>query len=157
MILVPHIIVGAVIGGKIHNFWLVAILGLVSHFILDQIPHWDYLTHQEIVDFRKGKKIRTILKTSIDVIIGLIFLFIFICNHQFNFDQLVLIIVGVFFSILPDLVWGLSMIFNNKILLKYRDFNDKIGYKSKKEGKITFLGLFTQILVIIVVLFAFFF
>ncbi|MCX6730050.1 MAG: hypothetical protein NT058_00935 [Candidatus Portnoybacteria bacterium] len=150
MILFPHIIVGAVIGSKVNNFWLVAILGLVSHLILDQIPHWDYLTYQDVTDFKKGKKLKTILKASIDIITGFVFLFIFICNYQLSFKQLMLIIVGIFFSVLPDFIWGLSMIFDNKTLFKYRNFNNKIHCKTQKEGKITFLGIFSQIAIIAV-------
>jgi hypothetical protein len=158
MILAPHMIVGAVIGAKVHNFWLVAILSTISHFILDKMPHFDYLTNQEITNFRKGKKFKIILKTLIDVIVGLILLFVLVCNRQLTSAQLILVIVGVFFSVLPDFIWGLSMIFDSKILNKYRNFKARINYqvKTEKEGKITFLGTFTQILVIIVALLVFF-
>lgn len=152
MVLAPHIIVGALIGSRIHSFWIVAILGLVSHFVLDQIPHWDYLSYQDVINFKKGKKTKAILKTFIDVVVGLILLFVFICSHQLTSDQLTLVIVGAFFSVLPDFIWGLSMIFDNKILSKYRDFNNRINYKSKKEDKPTLLELFTQIVVIAIAL-----
>ncbi|MFH1129139.1 MAG: hypothetical protein V1686_00160 [Patescibacteria group bacterium] len=152
MVLLPHIIVGAVIGSKIDSFGLVALLAIIFHFILDQIPHWDYLTYQDAVDFKKNKKIKIILKTSIDVIAGLIVFFVCVFNHQLDFRQIMLVVVGIFFSVLPDFIWGLSMIFNNKIFSKYRDFNNKINYKSQKEGRPTFLELFTQIIVIAIAL-----
>jgi len=42
MLLTPHILVGALIGFKIQNPWLVFILAIISHFALDAIPHREY-------------------------------------------------------------------------------------------------------------------
>ena len=42
MILLAHTITGAIIGEKISNPFLVSLIALISHFILDRIPHWNY-------------------------------------------------------------------------------------------------------------------
>ena len=154
MILTPHIIVGAVIGAKIHNFWLIAILGLLSHFILDKIPHWDYT--QAIKKFLATNKFKYliifILKVFTDFVFGFIIAIIIFLNSALPFNSLQYILMGVLFSILPDVVLGTSFLFKNSIIAqKYFVFHKKYLHfkkESEKEGVITFLGIFSQIIVI---------
>ena len=40
MIITPHIVTGMVIGKELGNPFLVSVLALSSHFVLDIIPHW---------------------------------------------------------------------------------------------------------------------
>jgi hypothetical protein len=45
MWVIVHLYVGLALGSALHwPFWLVAIIAIGSHVILDLIPHWDY-TH----------------------------------------------------------------------------------------------------------------
>jgi hypothetical protein len=39
---VAHSTFGAAIGSKVRSPWLAGALGLLSHALLDMIPHWDY-------------------------------------------------------------------------------------------------------------------
>ena len=43
MVLVPHMLVGAAIGSQVSSYWLAFLFGLMSHYLLDSLPHWDYL------------------------------------------------------------------------------------------------------------------
>lgn len=43
MILASHIVVSGLLGTTTNNYFLAAVFGFVSHYLLDAIPHWDYL------------------------------------------------------------------------------------------------------------------
>ncbi|MFZ5559265.1 MAG: hypothetical protein ACOZAL_00505 [Patescibacteria group bacterium] len=162
MIFTPHIILGAAIGAKTHNLGLIIILGLLSHFIMDKIPHWDY-SWSGIKTFKKTNDFKTLffdfLKIATDCIFGLLIVFLVSWYRNFlNFNYLPFILFGIFISILPDITIGLSWLSTGratrhiKLLEKYHYPKDK-----EKEGKITFLGLTTEILVIIISIITLFF
>ena len=156
MILTPHIIVGAVIGAKTQDLGLIVILALLSHFIMDKLPHWDYDLPAVFREFRENKKIKPLVsdfvKMAIDITIGLLIVFIIIWYKNFlNFDYLPFILFGIFISLLPDIIFGLAFLVPSKIARKINKIGGFLHCKYKeKEGKITFLGLATQIIVIII-------
>lgn len=167
MIAIPHIVVGAAIGAKTHNLGLIIIFSLLGHWIMDRIPHWDYASLKNIVDFQQTKKIKYLLiflrKLSVDILVGLlIVLGIIISKKNFDLNSLIFIVIGIFFSILPDIALTIITLFvdseKNKFAKGYLDFHKKfLHFKHKeKEGQITFLGLLTQIVVIICALIGFF-
>jgi hypothetical protein len=41
MLIITHLVAGFLIGSLVNNQILVVILGLLSHYIMDAIPHWD--------------------------------------------------------------------------------------------------------------------
>lgn len=160
MILLPHIIMGATIGAKTQNLGLIIILGLLSHFILDKIPHWDY-SIKDIENFRKTKNFKkliiNLIKTTLDGSIGLLIVFLVLWQKNLvNFDYLIFVFFGIFISTLPDILAILSKITDNNFLNAFTKFHDFIHFKNQKEGKITFLGFFSQIVIIIISLFLFF-
>ena len=74
MIITPHLLVGAAIGAKTHNLGLIIILGLLSHLILDKIPHWDY-----------GEKLEKLPHDKFFVKnLMILFLKIAIFHHEYN-------------------------------------------------------------------------
>ena len=155
MIFTPHIIVGAAIGAKMHNLGLIVILGLLTHFIMDRIPHWDY-SWLGIKNFKKTKNFKALfsdfLKMGIDCTLGLLIVFPFLWYKNFlNFNYLPFILLGIFVSLLPDIVFGLVRFLAGRPT-KYTEICEKnFHYKNKeKEGKITFLNISTEILVIII-------
>ena len=144
MILAPHIIVGAIIGAKIKKPFLVIILAFLSHFVLDAIPHWDYSI--------------TLLNVIIDVPIGLLIVFLAVrSKNMFNKNYLPYIALGIFASLLPDALWWISSLTNSRILDIYtQSIHHKIHYLPQKEGVLTFLGLSTQIVIVVISLLALF-
>jgi len=109
MILASHIIVSGLLGAKTNNYFLAIIFGLLSHYILDLIPHWDSYLSPEFKAKAKaedGKFIKEkffweeISKTVIDVSIGLGLLFIFLENS--SYINITAVFISVFFGILPD-------------------------------------------------------
>jgi len=159
MILSPHIIVGAVIGAKTQNLGLIILLGVLIHFIMDWIPHYDYKVLKYIEKFKKTKNLKSIfpllIKLFFDSMSGFLIVIILVLYKDI-FYLWPFILFGIFFSIFPDIILGFSLLFSSKkILKKYFAFHKKYLHFSKKkeEGKITFLGLITQIIVIIVSVF----
>jgi len=137
MILTPHIIVGAVIGAKIKKPFLIIILGFLSHFILDAIVHWDY-----------PMRLSNVL---IDVLIGILIVFLVARKKNIlNRHYVPYIILGIFASLLPDFLWWINAFVNNELLNNYTDLHHGIHYLNEKEGVITFLGLFSQVVVVII-------
>jgi hypothetical protein len=161
MVLTPHLLIGAAIGAKTHNLGLIIILGLLSHVALDKLPHWDY-ANPGISCFRKTKNYKKLFidlfKIAIDGFIGsLIALLIVVKTNQS--DDWKFILLGIFFSILPDIFLFSSHIFGSEnFSVNFKNFHHKFfhGPKTKKEGEITFLGLITEILVIILAILVFF-
>ncbi|TSD04208.1 MAG: Uncharacterized protein Athens071412_787 [Parcubacteria group bacterium Athens0714_12] len=163
MIISPHLIVGAAIGAKTNNLGLIIILGLISHLILDKIPHWDYAVFKNLEIFKKSRNLeyllKPFLKMFIDGFVGLIIVFLLIVFKNIPFNKLLFIGLGIFFSILPDI----ALIFSNLFIpekdnTRYFLFHEKYLHSHKeKEGKITFPGLATQILIITISLLLFFF
>lgn len=162
MILLPHIIIGATIGAKTQNLGLIIILGLLSHLILDRIPHWDY-SIKDIKNFRETKNFKkliiNLIEIAIDGSIGLLIVFLVLWQKNLlDFNFLPFIFFGIFVSVLPDILGILSEIIDNNFLNAFTKFHDFIHFKNQKEGKITFLSVFSQIIVIFIsLLFLFFF
>ena len=157
MIYTPHIIVGAAIGARTQDLGLIVIFAFLTHFIMDKLPHWDYAVRKGFEKFRKTKKIKyffwLLVKISIDTIIGLLIVLIVVWKNNL-FDLWPFIVLGIFFSLLPDFVVTLIYVFaKKKFTEKVLAFHFKYLHhpeNKEKEGRITFLGLFTEILVIII-------
>ena len=56
MTLASHIIISGLLGASTHNYFLAAIFGFVSHFIVDAIPHWDDYLSPEFDSRAKSEK-----------------------------------------------------------------------------------------------------
>jgi len=136
---------------------LIIILGILSHYILDFVPHWDYINHG-IKNFHKTKDFKALFldlfKIAIDGLIGLLIVLLVVWRKDLlNLNNLIFIILGIFFSILPDILLFAAIIFRGTLTQKYVDFHHKFLHCPKdkeKEGKITFLNISTEILVTII-------
>lgn len=111
MILASHIIVSGLLGATTQNYFLAAAIGLVSHYILDAIPHWDYLSSEFIskvkteIGFLKKKKFwQKLIKVTIDILIGFGLLsIIFIATLKNPVPKNIIpIFISIFFGVLPD-------------------------------------------------------
>jgi len=158
MVFTPHIIVGAAIGAKTQNLGLIVILGFLSHFIMDKLPHWEYDLPAVFREFRKNKKIKPLLsdfvKMTVDITIGiLIVFFILLYKNNLNFNYLPFILFGISISLLPDIISGFAFLVPGKTARRINKIGEFFHHKLKdkqKEGKITFLGLLTEILTIVI-------
>lgn len=153
MIITPHLLLGAAIGAKIKHFGWIIVLGIVSHFILDKIPHWDY--EVGLKKFSKQKSYKALfisfLKITIDGLIGLIIVFFIIWQKEITeIRYFSFVLVGILASLLPDFILGTILLFYNKfgnLAKNYVNFHENIAHYKKHITKPTLLGLGTEIIV----------
>jgi hypothetical protein len=144
MIETCHILAGAAIAGKTQNPFLGLLFALLSHYLLDFIPHEEYPVN-------RGEKIwktplREMLKAVVDLSFGFLIVFILSKNTA-------LALAGGFFAIIPDALTLFLYIFpENKLLKLHYDFHiNKIHVLKTKIPR--FWRIVTQITVILVSVF----
>jgi len=142
MILLTHLLLGAVIGLKVKSFFLAIILAFLSHYFLDLFPHIEYPI-ENIKNNQWRKSFPDLLKIAIDFCLGIFIIFL-LSDNSFK------VYVCSFFAILPDGLTLLSQIIHNSLLNKHDHFHhDKIHIlKYKKIPK--FWRFLTQIVVVII-------
>ncbi|MBU1082897.1 hypothetical protein KKE14_00435 [Patescibacteria group bacterium] len=138
MLITPHLLAGAVIADKVGDFsWPVVVLALISHFILDAIPHRDEIDKNHL----SRKQIIAVL---IDLVVGIVLIWL-----VFREMNLMLAVFGAGVGILPDIVDNAPLIFksigHNKWWQDYHHFHGRIQQIKPNWG----VGLLTQIIVII--------
>lgn len=116
MILTTHALAGAAIGKNFDNPWLIIFLSLTLHYIMDSFRHGEYLDHKS---FFKN----TWWKVVLDFFIGLTIISVAIFSKNFSLRETFLILLGSFFSMLPDLFTVFYWKLNFKILKKLFDFH----------------------------------
>lgn len=130
MFLTVHAAAAAIIGKKVSSPILAFFLGILSHFILDTIPHGDQELGKKFFGFvfktipKEKKMVRILamygLLDAFILIIYIIFLF-----RTFDFaksDSVTWAIIG---GILPDVLVGLYILGSFKFLKWFYNFHDK--------------------------------
>ncbi len=160
MILASHIIVSGILGSRTQSYFLAAIIGLVSHYVLDAIPHWDYLPEFETEVRTKNNFIRTkkfwenICKVASDILLGFGALAIFVIFDKNT--NIVPLIISAVFSVLPDAILLLYWMTEWKIIkwnAKLQEFSHSLmrkkinpGVKSGIIAQIATVGIFFLIM-----------
>ncbi len=145
MIAIVHSIVGIAIGKKIKKPILSWIIALISHFILDMIPHSEYSLSPYLFNL-----------LSIDLLFS--FLILFLIVRKEKKEDILRIIIAFLLSILPDNLVFVERFFSGIILSipligefiltfikKFSQFHDSIHTTYSPN---VFLGTLIQILVI---------
>jgi len=105
-------LVGVVIGVQSPNVWTAFCFGLISHYILDFLPHWDYLNSLKV-----NNKLKMFVKIGLDFIIGVIIIFILI----WDYPQKLIIMSALIGSLLPDV---LEFFYANLKMKWFRPFHN---------------------------------
>ncbi|MEK7462937.1 MAG: hypothetical protein AAB621_01045 [Patescibacteria group bacterium] len=111
MILSLHSTTGAILASNSNSLEQAIILGIVSHYFLDSIPHVEY----KIKNIQKGDlkmAAKEFTKIFFDLLIGFIVILYLIQNK--SFDQSILILVGSFFALLSDGLYFTDCLIKNK-------------------------------------------
>lgn len=154
MLLSSHIVVSGLLGSQTNNYFLAAAAGLISHYVLDGIPHWDYYISPEFESkakseswsFLKGKFfLKELVKILADILIGLVLVFIFLKN--LDKVNLISASLSIFFGVLPDPLQLIYHVSRLKILKSNYEFQAAI----QKINPGFWTGIFTQIATIILV------
>jgi len=115
MVLTPHMLIGAAIGSQVSSSWLAFLFGLISHYLIDSIPHWEYIDRANASDPGHVKQI------LLDFVIGIILILALVWS-----DLNMIIVIAVMGSILPDFLHGMCYNFNIKWLKPHLLMHHKI-------------------------------
>ena len=115
MLLTVHASLAVLIGQHVKSSWLAFILGIISHFFLDAIPHGDK-------NIEKNGHIRKLIALAILDTISLgTFLAILFTHVHFAHPKIIAwAIIG---SIIPDISWGLKYLTKTKIFWPFPELN----------------------------------
>ncbi|MGB9911038.1 MAG: hypothetical protein ACPLKP_00290 [Microgenomates group bacterium] len=146
MLVVTHSLVGGLVASKISNPplnpWLTSPLLFIFHFFLDWIPHWDLG-----IGFKKRSKIINFLLGGFDLAVALIICwFIFQKNLPLN----PWLWLGIFFSILPDLL-EFPVLFLNWRIFPFSQIEILHSHYFHRKAKFL-VGILPQIVIILLVL-----
>jgi len=160
MWMTPHTLAGIAIVTKIQNPVISLPLAFASHYLLDFIPHW---TTRPSFHGKEGKVL--FFDFSISLGLGLFFAF----QYPFLSSEFLIIIAGAFLANLPDGLRVPQMLKHKKTeKLQDQHFLDSFHSKADQdvsvfngtifkflEGKI-WVGILTQIVIVLVCLFLIF-
>jgi len=152
MLIAPHVAVGAAIGLEINNPYLVVILAIISHFVLDMIPHYDsgtihYNEKKLVLDWRDW------LLITFDIILAGVIFWFFYRGSDFSFN----VFLGAAVSFGVDLIDKVFQIeIKNKkiafandrkipVISAMNKFHEKANYNLNP--KYWYWGVLTQIIV----------
>jgi hypothetical protein len=140
MLWIIHTLIGIIIGLLFNNPFIIIPVAFLSHFIFDAIPHWDGDFDKkrfEKTGIAKIKKSVFIIRT-IDMIFSMLLLAYFFYITKNNY-----LLLGVFFSLLPDFI----KIGYYGIINKIKFFKDYLIFHSKIQKETSILkGLIIQII-----------
>lgn len=103
MLETPHVLVATAIASKIPNPLLAIPLALMSHFILEKVPHWNPHLNSETEKYGQPTKQSTII-TAIDSTLALMTGSYFAFRVLPDVNHALTILAACFFSVLPDVV-----------------------------------------------------
>ncbi|HDH07819.1 MAG TPA: hypothetical protein ENG89_02265 [Candidatus Moranbacteria bacterium] len=115
MLLSTHSLTGAVVGKTFNNVWIIIILSIVLHYIIDVFRHGEYLN--------RNSKLNEFWKVAVDIIIGLAILGIIIYFSDLSQIKTRNVLIGTFFSMFPDLLTFLYWKLNFNFLKKSFDLH----------------------------------
>lgn len=144
MLLTPHILIGALIGFKIQNPWLVFILAIISHFILDAIPHREY----DIKALRRKKIdkqfIIELFQVITDLVIGVSTTIFFVWHSPSRNSA----ILGMMAAVIPDGITFLYWRTKFPIFKTITDFHRFTIHPKNNKNTPLIWGLGGQLLII---------
>lgn len=101
MLETPHVAVGAAIAVKIGNPYLALPLALLSHVVLDRIPHWNPHFYTEMKKYGKPSKASTTVAV-IDSLAALGLGLSVAANALPDTTKALIIVAACFLAVLPD-------------------------------------------------------
>lgn len=152
MVLVTHAVIGAALTTRIGNILGSFLVGVVSHYIFDMVPHWHYPAPRLIkaVNTKPGTKSVTftrqlfpdMVRVAIDLALGISLSLIF-----FDADMPV-ILAGAFGAVLPDLLAGSAKIWPLPPLVLHERIHRWIHTDIRIDNR-HIIGISSQVLLII--------
>lgn len=143
MIITPHILVGAAIGKLTGDYFWASFLALISHYLVDCIPHKEYPTKNLDSGRFDWKMAGDFTKLGFDFLPGFS-IGVFLANGDLGY-----VLAGMFFSILPDIAMYLKIIFKFKLPQFLELIHTKTHFWSKNMPPLWF-RIFSQLAISII-------
>jgi len=141
MIIIFHFLIGSILITIIPDFLLAFLIILITHYLLDFLPHWEY-SIKNIKKKKWKKSLPDFLKIVLDFAIGILIVSIFFKNPFIP-------LIGGFLGVLPDGLIFLQLVIPNKMLNLHSSFHNKIHIlKNNKNPLIVIAGLLIKVLII---------
>jgi len=158
MILTTHAIVGAAAGRLVFNPLLSFIMGFISHFLIDAVPHWSY----PLASLSRDKKnllkndmiinrhfIKDLIFIAVDFCSGII-LAIFIFQGRIGFINISLpLLFGALGGILPDILQFAYFKIRREPLIALQKLHIRFHLNHVEDIPALPYGILSQIIVII--------
>ncbi|MBI4449891.1 hypothetical protein HY634_02425 [Candidatus Uhrbacteria bacterium] len=156
MFLTVHATAGALVGGWTGNPLVAFALGIVSHIILDIIPHGDEhiapectgptCTHREEIRFLLRLAIMDAIVMS-GVLATVLYPWIPLPSNA--------VLAGIFGSVLPDLIQGLATVFpKRRALVRLKQLHDYFHCGIIRYESPVVVGMFTQMVALVLLVIA---
>ncbi|EKD46758.1 MAG: hypothetical protein ACD_67C00076G0002 [uncultured bacterium] len=100
MILTTHSLVGAVIGKYVSDPWIIALIAIPAHYLLDSFRHGEYVDSMD----SKTSFQNTWKKSVLDILGAIVIPFSIAINQHFSTAVMISMGIGMFFSTIPDLI-----------------------------------------------------
>ena len=146
MFCIVHALLGSLIGEYFSSMFIVIFLGVLSHFLLDLIPHWNGPYDKDNFKYFYSVKFNKInVYLVITDLLATIFL-LFILHEKFHSH---LMIFGAIAAILPDVA---NIGYFTKLKHK-KNYKKLLYFHSNIQGESTvLLGILTQLIIVIVIM-----
>jgi len=133
MILSTHFIAGAAVASQTNNPAILVILPLTIHFVLDFIPHWEYVEEAAELKHKIPQLILDLLSGPLAILLVSYYV------YGLDFGTIIWLFIGGFMGVLPD---GFSFLYfcypRNRFLKKLFSFHESIHHKKLLDWKIGF-------------------
>ena len=150
MFLTVHATAGAIIGQASPNLWLAFVIGFISHFLLDLIPHGDEVLIKE-KSAPSEQEIAKIKKLAMADIAAMSL--VLLSLSWFDLIKFSLpVLAAIAGAILPDLITGFYLLTKFRWLKKYLEFHINLHYLSKKFAVSFRTGLVIQLIFLVLFL-----
>lgn len=116
MILSTHYVVGMAVASQTGSPLLMPLLSMASHFILDRIPHWEYLENEKQIK-------NNIPLIFLDLVAPAALSLLVFSSGALDFQNLFWLNLGGFFGILPDGMVFLKIVTKSKNIWLKKFFN----------------------------------
>ena len=130
MLLITHAITGAALATIQKSIPAAFAIGLVSHYLLDMIPHYDHNVEPLLAKNDKAGIRKTLALIALDGVSSVIApLLLF---WPVNSAQFMIISAAILGSILPDFLQGLALVFKkNRFVQTHQHFQEWIHAKTR--------------------------
>lgn len=136
MILFAHMLLGAVVGSKIHSIPLAIILALLCHYFLDLFPHIEYPIEQ-IKEKNWKHSLGDFTKVAADFFLGILAIYLVSSNQP-------MVYICAIVAILPDGATLISSVFPSRPMALHDDIHTKKIHFLKYKKISVFWRILTQ-------------